>query len=254
MMRPDSQPPVYDSIGDGYRNYRVPDKRIAAQIHAALGNARTICNIGAGAGSYEPLDRVVTAVEPSQKMIAQRESSHPVVCATAECLPFDDNAFDASMAILTIHHWSDVVAGLQEMKRVSRRQVIFTFDLDKVDSFWLVQDYLPEIIELEHRRAATIESITNILEGATVSPVEIPFDCTDGFQCAYWRRPHEYLDAGVRAAISTLSLLPHKVIEPAMRRLKDDLESGAWKRRYGDLLEQESLDFGYRLIVSGTFT
>ncbi len=243
--------PVYDSIGDGYRDLRIPDPRIAARIRAALGDAKTVCNVGAGAGSYEPLDLAVTAVEPSQTMIAQRNSAADVVCCTAEKLPFGDKSFDASMAVLTVHHWKQPLAGLSEMCRISRRQVVFTFDPEKSDLLWLVRDYLPEIVEFEKQRAISIETISDALHANAVEVVEIPFDCSDGFQGAYWRRPAAYLSRDVRQAISTLAQLPRETVSHAIERLASDLESGEWNRRYADLLNRESLDLGYRLVVGG---
>lgn len=245
----DSNPRIYDSIGTGYRQLRVPDRRIFARIQQALGDARTVCNVGAGAGSYEPDDRHVTAVEPSPTMIAQRTSSNRVVRASAENMPFADDEFDAAMAVLTIHHWTNAREGLAEMRRISRRQVIFTFDPDFCDSLWLVRDYLPEIAKFEHRRAIPIRRIIDSLNNVSVETVEIPFDCSDGFQGAYWRRPSEYLQADVRAAISTLMQLPQDIVSRALRRLSQDLQSGEWQRRYNHLIERESLDLGYRLVV-----
>jgi len=246
------KPQIYDGIGEGYRELRVPDRRLADRIRRALGDAKTVCNVGAGTGSYEPADLDVTAVEPSPTMIAQRNSTHRVVRAAAEDLPFEDQAFDASMAILTVHHWTRPLDGLAEMQRISHRQVIFTFAPDRMDSLWLVRDYLPEISDFERQRALPINQILDSLQVISVDPVEIPFDCTDGFQGAYWRRPHEYLSVRVRAAISTLAQLPSPIVSRAMQRLSDDLQSGQWHRRYAALLTAESLDLGYRLIVAET--
>ena len=184
-----SHPEIYDSIGRGYRDNRIPDRRIAAAIRTALGDAGSVCNVGAGAGSYEPLDLKVTAVEPSARMISQRSDEFPVVQAVAENLPFEDLAFDASMACLTIHHWLDVEAGLREMSRIAPRQVIFTFDPDAIYSFWLVRDYLPDVIELDRDRSVPMSKISSTLNVRQVLPVQIPWDCTDGFLAAYWRRP-----------------------------------------------------------------
>jgi SAM-dependent methyltransferase len=249
-MERKSHPQIYNMIGSGYRQRRVPDRRIGDQITAALGDAKTVCNVGAGAGSYEPTDRDVTAVEPSQAMIQQRTSTVPVVCACAEYLPFGENYFDASMAILTIHHWLDPQKGLEEMRRVSRRQVVLTFDPERVDTLWLVRDYLPEIIAFDRQRTVSLHTIVDILKPVRVETVPIPWDCTDGFQGAYWRRPVAYLKADVRAAISSLSQLPTQTVLQAMQRLSQDLQSGTWERRYSYLLDAEMLDLGYRLLVS----
>lgn len=239
---------LYDNIGVGYRRRRRPDPRIAARIWEALGEARTVCNVGAGAGSYEPEDRDVIAVEPSDTMIAQRHSARPAVRATAEQLPFSDQAFDAAMAVLTVHHWRDPRAGLREMKRVSKRQVVFAFDVDQIDLLWLARDYLPEAIAFDRQRATPIGEIATALQSGRVETVPIPHDCQDGFLGAYWRRPEAYLQPDVRAAISTFSQLPADVVQRAIDKLASDLQSGRWQSRYGQLLEHESLDLGYRLV------
>jgi SAM-dependent methyltransferase len=183
-------------------------------------------------------------------MIAQRTSSSPVVCAAAEALPFDDIEFDAAMAILSVHHWEAPHQGLAEMKRISRRQIVFTFDPELQDSLWLVRDYLPQIAELEGKRALPIEDITERLGSTSVIPVAIPHDCTDGFQAAYWRRPEMYLRDDVQATISTLAQLPKEIVSNGMERLRSDLDSGVWRDRYGDLMAQDSHDFGYRIVVA----
>jgi len=250
QMTTPSHPQIYETIGLQYRKRRKPDPRIAQQIFLALGDASTVCNIGAGTGSYEPTDREVTAVEPSSVMISQRSSDCPVVCSPAEDLPFEDNEFDAAMAILSVHHWQDPAKGLAEMQRVSRRQVVFTFDPALQGDLWLVSDYLPEILEFERDRALPIATIASCLGANRVESVPIPWDCTDGFQAAYWRRPEEYLNPEVQATISTLAQLPEDVIADAMRRLSCDLESGNWSKRYAALLDFEEMDFGYRLLIA----
>lgn len=246
-----SNPQTYETIGSGYSIRRIPDPRIAAAIRAALGDACTVCNVGAGTGSYEPSDLEVTAVEPSETMIAQRASDAPVIRATAESLPFEDNQFDAAMAVLSVHHWESPRQGISEMKRVSKRQVIFTFDPKRQDSLWLVRDYLPEIVELENDRALSIDSIVGCLGPSRLIKIPIPHDCTDGFQAAYWRRPEWYLRNDVRSTISTLAQLPKETVDNAMLRLRSDLDSGTWHRRYAHLLTEDAYDFGYRLIVAG---
>ncbi len=240
---------VYDSIGGGYSTQRVPEFRIAARIRVALGDARTVCNVGAGAGSYEPENPRVFAVEPSVRMISQRESPRGVVRAVAERLPFADACFDAAMVILSLHHWRDVPLGLAELCRVAPRRIIFAFDPERQDRFWLVRDYLPEMA-LEWRRALSIEAIITEMGGGRVEVVPVPWDCTDGFQAAYWRRPERYLEPAVRASISTLAQLPAQVVETAMQRLAADLASGAWTDRNAEILESDEMDYGYRLIVS----
>ena len=239
----------YDLIGQGYRQQRLPDARIASAIVAALGGARTVLNVGAGAGSYEPVDRRVVAAEPSWEMIRQRPAgSAPAVRAVAESLPFDDATFDAAMALLTVHHWSNLDAGLAELRRVSRRQVVLTWDQAVFARFWLVTEYLPEIAEHE-RTLPSLEAVRDGLD-ATVYPVRVPADCLDGFLGAYWRRPAAYLDPQVRAAMSGIALLDQHAVEHALARLRSDLDSGHWHRRHADLLAADSMDLGYRLLVA----
>jgi SAM-dependent methyltransferase len=236
---------VYDRIGVGYREHRRPDPRIAAQIHAALGDARTIVNVGGGAGAYEPTRRFVVSVDPSRVMFGQHPGGR-LVNGMAEALPFRSDSFDAALGTFTVHHWSDPVAGLAELQRVSRRQVLLTFETSF--SFWLTDEYVPEALAINAEWDST--RIAGQLGTATVEPVLVPHDCTDGFFAAYWRRPERYLDPGVRGAISGLALLPDDVIEPAMAHLADDLASGAWLDRHRDLLELDEIDVGYRLVVA----
>lgn len=238
----------YDTIGIDYARLRRPDPRIAALIDAALGDARSVVNIGAGAGSYEPEGRQVTAVEPSAAMIGQRPpGSAPVVQAGAEELPFADDHFDAAMAVLTVHHWHDQPRGLAELRRVARGPVaILTYD-PAFRGFWLA-DYLPALVALDEAQMPPLASYAAALGPVTISPVPIPHDCTDGFLCAYWRRPAAYLDARVRAAMSSFWALGD--VSRELARLEADLASGAWEARYGELLQRESLDCGYRLVVS----
>jgi SAM-dependent methyltransferase len=240
---------LYDRIGAGYAAYRRPDARIAARIVDALGPARTVMNVGAGAGSYEPADRRVAAVEPSAVMVRQRApGAGPAVRATAESLPFRDGSFDAALAILTIHHWPDWRAGLREMRRIARgRIVILTWDPDHTD-FWLAREYFPEILEIDRRIMPTLGDIERVIGPMEARPVPVPADCTDGFLGAYWRRPEMYLDAGVRAAISSFSKL--RDVESGLARLRADLDDGAWHRRHGHLLALPELDVGYRLLVA----
>ncbi|MFA1550571.1 class I SAM-dependent methyltransferase [Actinomadura chokoriensis] len=245
----------YRTIGIGYARHRRPDARIARQIVRALGNAESVLNVGAGAGSYEPRGRRVTAVEPSSVMIAQRPpGAAPVVRARAESLPFPDRSFDAAMAILTVHHWRDAPAGLAEMRRVSGRQIVLTWDPAISARFWLVREYLPEITAAESR-LASLDVVRTEFErqGARVDvvPVPVPADCTDGFLAAYWRRPASYLDPGVRAAVSALAKLDRDRVGRAMERLSADLSSGRWHERHADLLGTGTLDAGYRLVTAG---
>jgi SAM-dependent methyltransferase len=240
---------VYDEIGRGYAAVRRPDPRIARQIEAAVGEGSVI-NVGAGTGSYEPPGTVV-AVEPSATMIAQRPAgAAPCVQASAEALPFGDGEFDVALAILTVHHWTDVETGLAELRRVARRQVVLTFDPVMTATFWLPRDYVPETIELDYRRLPTIDRLVTALGGARIEVVPVPHDCVDGFYAAYWRRPEAYLDPAVRAAISNFALLGD-VVTPGLERLRADLASGAWQAANAAILELEELDLGYRLLVAG---
>jgi SAM-dependent methyltransferase len=228
---------------------------VAARIRAALGDARTVVNVGAGAGSYEPPDLEVTAVEPSQRMRAQRPpGSAPVVDAHAERLPFEDGAFDAAMAILSDHHWPDHERGLAELRRVARhRIVLFNWDPAAQADSWLMRDYLHGFERLVPPGYA-MEQTLERLGGGRVEPVPIPHDCRDGFLHAYWRRPRAYLDPEVRAGISVFHLLPAAEVAGAIERLRADLDSGEWERRNAGLLGLEELDLGYRLVVTEVAT
>jgi SAM-dependent methyltransferase len=239
---------LYDRIGVGYTTTRRPDPRLAARIHAALGDARTIVNVGAGTGSYEPAGRDVTAVEPSETMIAQRPpGAAPVVRASAEALPFADHSFDAAMAVLSDHHWADRPAGLGELRRVARRAVVLTYDPAYADALWLVPEYLPGFRSLP---AMSIDEIAACLGGAQSEIVPVPADCADGFLGAWWRRPEAYLDPRVRAGISVFARLAPAEVDDCVARLRADLASGAWHARHADLLDLDELDLGYRLLVA----
>ncbi|MEY2436466.1 MAG: hypothetical protein QOF97_1302 [Acidimicrobiaceae bacterium] len=234
----------YDTIGLGYREHRRPDPRVGAPILAALGDAATVLNVGAGTGSYEPDDRLVVSIDASAVMLAQHPGPRRVM-GVAERLPFADGAFDATLAIFTVHHWSDPAAGLAELQRVSRRQVILAFELLP---YWLTEEYVPESATINVDWLAS--RIAGALPGSRTEIIPVPHDCIDGFFCAYWRRPEAYLDPGVRGAISGLALLPPATIEPAMARLAADLRSGAWSERHADLLELDEMDHGYRLVIA----
>jgi SAM-dependent methyltransferase len=241
---------LYDRIGAGYSRYRVPDPRIQAAILDALGDAASIVNVGAGVGSYEPQDRGVVAVEPTATMAAQRpEGAAPCVRATAEGLPFLDGAFDAGLAVLTMHHWTDWRAGLAELRRVSRRRlVVFTWT-PLAGAYWFARDYLSFVYERDRAAFPSLDEFARISGGTVeVRPVPIPWDCTDGFLGAYWRRPEAYLDAGRARATSALAD-PAPPVRAALTRLAADLESGRWAARNADLLAAETLDVGYRLLV-----
>jgi SAM-dependent methyltransferase len=243
-------PELYDRIGHDYRTFRQPDPRIAAAVAEALGAAATVVNVGAGAGSYEPTDRAVVAVEPSAAMIAQRPAgSAPVVQASATTLPFRNGAFAAALALLTVHHWPDRLRGLAELARVAReRIVVLTWDPEDTSRFWLVDEYFPEIRTLDRPIFPRLDDFRRVLGAIDVRAVPIPHDCTDGFLGAYWRRPTAYLDDGVRGAISTFTKLSDPA--PGLARLRRDLADGTWLHHHADLLTRAALDLGYRLVVA----
>jgi hypothetical protein len=251
----DAQPlSLYDDIGRTYTATRREDPRIAARIHAALGDARTVVNVGAGAGAYEPRDRDVTAVEPSATMRAQRPpGAAPCVDASAEALPFADARFDAAMGILTVHHWADFPAGIAELRRVARdRIVLLHWDQEAWERYWLTAEYFPESAAYERDRWPPIDSLVALLGGpdrVAVEPVPVPHDCRDGFAAAFWRRPHAYLDPAVRAGMSSIAAVEDR-LGPAVERLRADLESGAWHERHAGLLQRDELDAGYRLLIA----
>lgn len=241
----------YEEIGRNYARHRRGDPRIEARIEAALGEAETVVNVGAGAGSYEPADRWLLAVEPSATMRAQRPpGAAPAIGARAEALPLDDNAVDAAMACVTIHHWDPQEAGLAEMRRVARGPVVvFTFELDSLPAWQL--DFLAEGVELERPRFRTIEEVAAGLGGRTrVERIPTTADCSDGFFEAYWNRPEALLDPEVRASQSLWALLEPGVEERMVERLRAALESGAWDEEHGHLREMESFDGALRLVIS----
>jgi SAM-dependent methyltransferase len=241
----------YEQHGQTYARHRLGDPRIAARIHAALGDAETVLNVGAGSGSYEPEDRWVLAVEPSATMRAQRPAgAAPAVDARAEALPFDDEAFDAAMACVTIHHWEPAEAGLAELRRVARGPVVvFTFDLDRLPAWQ--REHLAEGIEIERPRFSSIETVATALGGRTrVERIPTPADCSDGFFEAFWNRPERLLDSAVRAAQSMWALLPAGAEERIVTRLRDSLDSGAWDAEHGHLREREEFDGALCLVVS----
>ena len=243
---------LYDTIGATYSVTRRTEPRIGAQVWAALGDARTVLNVGAGTGSYEPTDRYVLAVEPSATMRSQRRpGAAPCLVGSAEHLPFDDQSFDAAMAFATIHHWPDPIAGLREMRRVARRVVVFTHDTTQagwLDRFWLTRDYLPEVASFLVDRPSLPELADAI--GGRAEPVLIPWDCADGFFEAYWRRPEAYLDEGVRRGISVWTTVGPDAEERAVRSLRDDLASGRWAERNRDLVDLDAAELGLRLLIA----
>ena len=247
-------PPVYDDIGREYATTRQPDRRLADVIWSALGGARTVLNVGAGAGSYEPAGGRVLAVDPSLEMIRQRPRvAAPAIGATAEDLPFRDGAFDATLAVLTIHHWRDLDRGLRELRRVTReRSVVVTWDPAARDAFWLTAHYLPEIVQFDLRRFPSLDVFGQYFSDVDVRPLLIPHDCADSFLGAFWRRPEAYLIPAVRRAMSGFAQLPAGVVDAGLARLADDLRSGRWSRRFATLLAADTADLGYRLVVAGS--
>jgi SAM-dependent methyltransferase len=243
---------LYDTIGATYTVTRRTEPRIAAQVWAALGDARTVLNVGAGTGSYEPSDRDVTAVEPSAVMRAQRPAgAAPCVAAAAESLPFGDQSFDAAMAFATLHHWQDPFAGLREMRRVARRLVVFTHDTSDIGwhrRFWLTRDYLPEIADLLVGRPSLTELASAI--GARTETVLIPWDCADGFFEAHWRRPEAYLDDHVRRGVSVWARVGPELEQRAVQSLRDDLVSGQWAERNRYLVGLDAAELGLRLLIA----
>jgi len=243
----------YDKFGQKYSGYRQTDPRIAEYVFAALKNARTILNVGAGAGSYEPTDKYVVAVEPSIVMRYQRlpNGNIPAINAKADNLPFDNDSFDASMAMITVHHWPEIDKGLKELRRVTKEQVvIMTFDPERLNIFWNAH-YFPELMEVEKARYPTIDFIKNALGGnCEVVSIPIPLDCLDGFQEAFYGRPEAFLKKDVRLSQSAWGFLPKGVEEKLVKSLEDDLKSGEWDRKYGHFRTQPTLTCALRLIIS----
>jgi SAM-dependent methyltransferase len=242
----------YDRIGLTYATTRAPDPRIERLIAEALGDARSVVNVGAGAGAYEPRGLEVVAVEPSAVMLAQRApGAAPAVQASAEALPFPDGSFDAALAVLTMHHWSEWRAGIAELRRVARQRVVMlTFDPAFISRYWLVRDYLPQIAVQDERRFPTVETVAEALGGAEIVPVPIAHDCSDGFLCAWWKRPLAYLDEGVRANISSFVAIDPVALADALERLERNVADGTWAERNAGLLARDVADFGYRLLVT----
>ena len=250
-MASSSSHQLYQGIGSSYATARRPDPRIQRLIVSALGDAQSVVNVGAGTGNYEPADRRVVAVEPSLAMIVQRRPGvAPAIRAVAEALPFGDKSFEVALAVLTLHHWTDLASGLSELRRVVSRQVLLLFEPWVSWQFWLVE-YFPECLSLPTEiQAPSIEDLRMHLDVQTVIPVPVPADCTDGFAGAYWRRPESYLEPSVRVAISSPAQLPSEVAERCVHRLRQDLASGEWDARYGYLRELTELDLGYRLLIA----
>lgn len=242
---------IYDTIGHNYAALRRPDPRIAAALHSALESAASVVNVGAGTGSYEPTDRAVLAIEPSDVMIRQRPAQAArCLRAFAEALPLESASFDAAMAILTIHHWTDLEQGLRELARVARHRVVILTWVPDAPPFWLTRDYFPEIVAHDRTVFPTSTVLSATLERligpVRMTPVPIPHDCTDGLLCAYWRRPELYLDPQRRGAMSSFSKFN---AEAGLAKLRDDLATGLWAERNHDILALDTLDLGYRLFT-----
>lgn len=243
----------YDKLGQKYSGHRQTDPRIAEYVTKALSGAKTILNVGAGAGSYEPSDRYVVAIEPSIVMRSQRmiNGKTPAIIAKADNLPFDDNSFDASMAMVTVHHWPDIDKGLKELRRVTKHQVvIMTFDPNALDNFWNAH-YFPELIEVEKARYPTIDFIQKSLGGnCELIPIPVPLDCIDGFQEAFYGRPEAFLKKEVRASQSAWGFLPTGVEDKMVKALEDDLKSGEWDKKYGHFRSEPTFTCALQLIIS----
>jgi SAM-dependent methyltransferase len=242
---------LYDRIGGSYRATRGQDPRIAADTTPALGDARSVVNVGAGSGAYEPTDREVLAVEPSETMIAQRPpGSAPAIQAYAESMPLPCGSFDAALAVNTVQHWTDLRAGLRELRRITRKRiVIFLRDAQSGSQFWLTADYLPSL-DPSRRTSATVKVIEGEFRSVRGQPVQLPRDCMDGLFSAYWGRPDMYLDSAVRRNISNFALATENDLAEGLAALQADLESGAWDRKYGHLRSLPELDLRHRLLVA----
>ena len=241
----------YDEMGLGYGRVRRPDPRLGERIWSALGDARSVVNIGAGTGSYEPPDREVLAIEPSAVMIAQRPvGAPPALQAKAESLPLADKSFDAALAVLSIQHWDDVERGLSELVRVAReRLVLVTIAVEALADMWLVRDYAPETLKVHASAFPSLDRLLTTLPGARTEVLQVPRDCSDGFAAALWARPEAFLDPSIRAASSVWHQLPPDVVERTVSALARDLQTGRWDARYGVLREKPTLDVGLRLVV-----
>lgn len=244
---------IYEEPDVGSTATRRADRRIARRIHAALGDAGSVANVGAGAGAYEPFDREVLPIEPSPRMIAQRAPElAPAIRGHAESLPLPSNSVDAALACMTLHHWADWRIGVQELRRVARKRVIvFTYDRAYAQRFWLLRDYLPKLGRLDSARFPPIE-VQRVAMGEEVDleAVPIPHDCEDGFLAAHWRRPAAYLDERTRATISTFHIPGAQRLLAGLDQLADDLDTGRWEERNRELLDLEEIDLGYRLLVT----
>ncbi|MBS4196479.1 class I SAM-dependent methyltransferase [Lederbergia citri] len=243
----------YDENGQKYSSYRQTDLRIYNYIKEALGSSNTVLNVGAGSGSYEPADRYVIAVEPSFSMRLQRlqNNRNPAIIGSSDSLPFDNDSFDASMATLTVHHWTDLEKGIKELRRVTRNQiVIMTYDPDALDIFWNIH-YFPEVVEVEKARYPKIKNITDILGGNSfIRKIPIPFNCQDGFQEAFYGRPEAFLKKEIRESQSAWGFISNEMEQILVKRLADDLHSGKWDEKFGYYRKMPFFHGALRLIIS----
>ena len=243
----------YDTHGQKYSGQRKTDPRIAAYVHKELADSETVINIGAGSGSYEPEDKYLIAVEPSIIMRTQRIANGkiPAINAKADSLPFDDRSFDAAMAMVTVHHWPDIEKGISEIRRVTKKRiVIMTFDPDALDDFWNVK-YFPQLIEIERARYPSITRLQKALSAKTeVIKIPIPLDCVDGFQETYYGRPEAFLEKEVRMAQSAWGFLSAELEEKYIQNLRNELQSGAWDKKFGHFRTQPNFTGALRLIVA----
>ncbi len=242
--------PRYERIGTTYSATRRTEPRIAACIDAALGDARSVVNVGAGAGSYEPDGLEVIPVEPSETMAAQRPPHLPrALIGSAESLPLGDDSADAAMAVITVHHWADLRRGLAEMKRVARdRILVLTLDPDVISKSW-VRDYWPELIPFDYEMPL-VADLAELMGGAEVIAVPAPNDCVDVYIETVSGRPELLLDPIVRANCSGFARMDDAAEAAGAERLRAALERGEWDRRHGRLRELKEHNGGLRLLVT----
>lgn len=244
-------PARYDRIGRTYAQFRHTEPTWHHELTDALGDARRVLNVGAGTGNYEALGAEVIALEPSRVMIDQRHpDAAPCVQGVAEYLPFADNAFDATMGVLTMHHWSDLERAFADLNRLAPRHVYTVYDTTFARDFWLL-DYFPETrVDPMEVNAPTPALLGRYFDVVDVRTLWVPRACSEGFAAASWARPHDYLDPEMQQAISLLALQPPEVLERGTAALRADLESGRWHERYPDIVHLKRADFGYRLVIA----
>jgi len=254
--QPATGAPRYDAIGVGYAVTRREDPGFREQIHAALGDARTVVNVGAGTGSYEPSDRHVIAIEPSDVMAAQRSLERPPALRSgAARLPLRDASVDAAMAVLTIHHWDhERQQGVTELRRVTRGPiVIVTYDPEVSGQMWLMAEYLPEVAALDREIFPSIDVVAQWLGGTTVvQPMPIPCDTPDWMLGSFWAHPERVLEPTARAATSGFARMDPVLVDRVVTDVSRDLQSGEWDKRFGHLRQLSEHDVGLRLLINTT--